>query len=79
MPKLAQILVWRRRGKWTVKEILVWRHRGQWAVKCAMLDRTFSNELAAIKAGIDWANEAGKNGTPAVVLCRTAKEGRDRD
>jgi hypothetical protein len=54
-------------------QILVWKRRGKWSVKGADLDRTFSDQLTAIKAGIEWANETGKNGKPATVLCRTAK------
>jgi|SoiMethySBSTD1v2_1073268.scaffolds.fasta_scaffold698298_3 hypothetical protein len=54
-------------------QILVWRRRGKWSVKGADEERTFPDQRAAIKAGIEWANETGKNGKPAMVLCRTAK------
>jgi hypothetical protein len=59
MPAPAQILVQRRRGKWSIKG--------------ADLDRTFADQLSAIKAGIEWANETGKNGKPITVLCQTAR------
>jgi hypothetical protein len=54
-------------------QILVLKRRGKWSVKGGDVDQIFSNQLAAIKAGIDRANETGKNGKPATVLCRTAK------
>jgi hypothetical protein len=57
----------------THTEILVWRRRGKWSVKGVDLEQTFSDQRTAIKAGIDWANETGKNGKPAMVLCQIAK------
>ena len=54
-------------------QILVRKQRGKWSVKGADLDQTFSDQLAAIKAGIDWANKSGKNGRPVMVLCESGK------
>ena|ERR1700730_12834579 len=54
-------------------QILVLKRRGKWLVQAADLDQTFSDQLAAIKAGIELANETGKNGKPSVVLVQTAK------
>jgi hypothetical protein len=59
MAEFAQILVLRRRGKWSVKSMDV--------------DQTFPDQLAAMKAGIELANETGKNGKASMVLVRTAR------
>jgi hypothetical protein len=52
-------------------QILVRKQRGRWSVSSS--GRTFTDQLAAIKAGIDLANESGRNGRPAVVLYQAAK------
>ena len=59
MAELAQIIVFRRRGKWSLK--------------AADVDQIFADRSAALKAGIELANERGKNGKPSAVLFRMSK------
>jgi hypothetical protein len=42
--------------------------------KDAETDQVFADQLTAIKAGIELANERGKNGTLSVVLLRKSKD-----
>ena len=56
-----------------VIQILVLKRRGKWSVKAGEQEQTFCDQLAAMKAGIELANETGKNGKPSTVLFQTAK------
>jgi hypothetical protein len=56
-----------------VVQILVLKRRGKWSVKAGEHEQTFCDQLAAIKAGIELANETGKNGKPSAVLFQAAK------
>jgi hypothetical protein len=56
-----------------VIQILVLKRRGKWLVKAGELEQTFGDQLAAIKAGIELANETGKNGKPSTVLFQAKK------
>jgi ABC-type Fe3+-hydroxamate transport system substrate-binding protein len=55
-------------------QIIVFRRRGKWSLKAAETDQVFADQLTAIKAGIELANERGKNGKPSVVLFRKSKD-----
>jgi hypothetical protein len=55
-------------------QIIVFKRRGKWSLKAAEIDQTFADQPAAIKAGIELANERGKNGKPSVVLLRKSKD-----
>jgi hypothetical protein len=54
-------------------QFIVLRRKGIWSVKAADLVRAFSDQLAAMQAGIELANESGKNGKPSVVLFQIKK------
>jgi len=56
-----------------LSQFIVLKRKGRWSVKATDVDQTFTDQLAAIKAGIELANEAGKNGKPSVVLFGIAK------
>jgi hypothetical protein len=55
-------------------QFIVLRRKGAWSVKSADLVRTFPSQLAAMQAGIEMANESGKNGKPSVVLFEMGKK-----
>jgi len=55
-------------------QIIVFKRKGRWSLKAAMTDQIFADQMAAIKAGIELANERGKNGKPSVVLFRESKD-----
>jgi hypothetical protein len=55
-------------------QIIVFKRRGKWSLKAAEIDQTFADQPAAIKAGIELANERGKNGKPSAVLLRKSKD-----
>jgi hypothetical protein len=55
-------------------QIIVFRRRGKWSLKAAETDQIFADQSAALKAGIELANERGKNGKPSVVLLRKSKD-----
>jgi hypothetical protein len=55
-------------------QIIVFRRRGKWSLKAAEIDQIFVDQLTAIKAGIELANERGKNGKPSVVFLRKSKD-----
>ena len=55
-------------------QIIVFKRRGKWSLKAAEIDQTFADQPAAIKAGIELANERGKNGKPSVVFLRKSKD-----
>jgi ABC-type Fe3+-hydroxamate transport system substrate-binding protein len=55
-------------------QIIVFKRRGKWSLKAAEIDQIFADQSAAIKAGIELANERGKNGKPSVVLLRKSKD-----
>jgi hypothetical protein len=54
-------------------QFIVLRRKGTWSVKAADLVRAFSGQLEAMQAGIELANESGKNGKPSVVLFEMGK------
>jgi hypothetical protein len=56
-----------------LSQFIVLKRKGRWSVKGADVDQTFADQLAAIKAGIELANEAGKNGKASVVLFGVSK------
>ena len=56
-----------------LSQFIVLKRKGRWSVKATDVDQTFADQLAAIKAGIELANEAGKNGKASVVLFGIAK------
>ena len=55
-------------------QIIVFKRRGKWSLKAAKIDQIFADQSAAIKAGIELANERGKNCKPSVVLLRKSKD-----
>jgi hypothetical protein len=56
-----------------LRQFIVLKRKGRWSVKATDVDQTFVDPLAAIKAGIELANAAGKNGKASVVLFGIAK------
>jgi hypothetical protein len=54
-------------------QFIVLRRKGTWSVKAADLVRGFGGQREAMHAGIELANESGKNGKPSVVLFQTGK------
>lgn len=54
-------------------QIVVLKRRGKWSLKAADVGRIFPDQLTAIKAGIDLAYKTGKNGKPSVVLFQMKK------
>jgi ABC-type Fe3+-hydroxamate transport system substrate-binding protein len=54
-------------------QFIVLRRKGTWSVKAADLIRGFAGQLEAMQAGIELANESGKNGKPSVVLFQVGK------
>jgi hypothetical protein len=55
-------------------QFIVLRRKGTWSVKAADLMRDFPGQLEAMQAGIELANESGKNGKPSVVLFEMGKK-----
>jgi hypothetical protein len=56
---------------------IVLRLKGTWWVKAADLVRSFGGQREAMHAGIELANESGKNGKPSIVLFQTGKNRLD--
>jgi hypothetical protein len=70
----ADLALWRPALMSNPAQIIVFKRRGRWSLKAAETDQIFADQLAAIKAGIELANERGKNGKPSVVLFRKSKD-----
>jgi hypothetical protein len=54
-------------------QFIVLKYKGKWSIKSRDLQRSFSMQREAMDAAIQLANEAGKEGKPAVVLFQKSK------
>jgi hypothetical protein len=54
-------------------QFIVLKSKGKWSIKSRDLQRSFSMQREAMDAAIQLANEAGKEGKPAVVLFQKSR------
>ena len=54
-------------------QFIVLKRADKWVIKWQDAERAFPAQHKALEAAIKLANDSGKNGTPAVVLCQRSK------